>query len=318
MGLTEGERGFKQIKECYLTEVIPFFKTLKEHFEGIQKALTKEIKEMKAIFDELEAKVNQNAINRKCDEIEWKTLLITNDTLIANCLSKEVFYIATNSDLNVYRFFEMHDAHTVVQVRCLELKTELSKLKDKIQKDDLNVMDGPDFDSVFEIKKLEAFIRGKDNAIKKLRTQISQLQETRSNADRTLDFRALDFQITQLTEKVSALQEQNELFRVENAKVIQIVLWYLDSDCSKHMTGDRLRLRNFMKTFIKTVRFGNDHFGAIIGYRDYVIGDSVISRAYYVEGLEHNLFSVEQFYDSGLEVAFRKHSCYVRDTDGVE
>ncbi|GJU79558.1 hypothetical protein Tco_1281923 [Tanacetum coccineum] len=62
----------------------------------------------------------------------------------------------------------------------------------------------------------------------------------------------------------------------------------------------------------------NDHFGAIMGYGDYVIGDSVISRVYYVEGLGHNLFSVGQFCDSDLEVAFRKHSCYVRDTDGVE
>ncbi|GKD70619.1 hypothetical protein Tco_1324709 [Tanacetum coccineum] len=58
-GLTKGERGFEQTKECYLTEVISFFKTLKEHFEGIQKALTKEVKEMKEIFKELEAEVDQ-------------------------------------------------------------------------------------------------------------------------------------------------------------------------------------------------------------------------------------------------------------------
>ncbi|GJZ10510.1 retrovirus-related pol polyprotein from transposon TNT 1-94 [Tanacetum coccineum] len=81
------------------------------------------------------------------------------------------------------------------------------------------------------------------------------------------------------------------------------------------MTMDRSRLRNFMKKFIGTVRFRNDHFGAIMGYGDYVIGDSVISRVYYVEGLGHNLFYVGQFYDSDLEVAFRKHSCYVRDTN---
>ncbi|GKB57951.1 hypothetical protein Tco_0914137, partial [Tanacetum coccineum] len=68
----------------------------------------------------------------------------------------------------------------------------------------------------------------------------------------------------------------------------------------------------------RTVRFGNDHFGAIMGYGDYMIGDSVISRVYYVEGLGHNLFSVRQFCDSDLEVAFKKHSCYVRDTDGVQ
>nr|GFB11790.1 integrase, catalytic region, zinc finger, CCHC-type, peptidase aspartic, catalytic [Tanacetum cinerariifolium] len=53
-------------------------------------------------------------------------------------------------------------------------------------------------------------------------------------------------------------------------------------------------------------------------YGDYVVGESVISRVYYVEGLGHNLFSVRQFCDSDLEVAFRKHSCYVRDTDGVD
>ncbi|GJT26670.1 retrovirus-related pol polyprotein from transposon TNT 1-94 [Tanacetum coccineum] len=43
------------------------------------------------------------------------------------------------------------------------------------------------------------------------------------------------------------------------------------------MTGDRSRIKNFMKKFIGTVRFGNDHFGAIMGYGDYVIGNSVIS-----------------------------------------
>nr|GEU65565.1 integrase, catalytic region, zinc finger, CCHC-type, peptidase aspartic, catalytic [Tanacetum cinerariifolium] len=100
--------------------------------------------------------------------------------------------------------------------------------------------------------------------------------------------------------------------------VVQIVLWYLDSGCSNHMTGDSSRLMNFVKKFIETVRFGNDHFGAIMGYGDYVIGNSVIFRVYYVEGLGHNLFSVGQFCDSNLEVAFRKHSCYVRDTDDVE
>ncbi|GJU58596.1 hypothetical protein Tco_1236362 [Tanacetum coccineum] len=124
-GLTEGERGFEQTKECYLTEIIPFFKTLKEHFEGIQKALTKEIKEMKDIFEELKAEVDQNVVNRKHDEIERKSLLIANDNLIADCLSKEVFYIATNSES---RFTVMHEAYTIVQTRCLELEVELFKL----------------------------------------------------------------------------------------------------------------------------------------------------------------------------------------------
>ncbi|GJV41112.1 retrovirus-related pol polyprotein from transposon TNT 1-94 [Tanacetum coccineum] len=80
------------------------------------------------------------------------------------------------------------------------------------------------------------------------------------------------------------------------------------------MTGDRSWLRNFVKKFIGTVRFGNDHFGAIMGYGDYVIGDSVISRVYHVEGLGHNLFFVGQFCDSDLEVAFRKHTYMMRSS----
>ncbi|GJV95924.1 integrase, catalytic region, zinc finger, CCHC-type containing protein [Tanacetum coccineum] len=87
---------------------------------------------------------------------------------------------------------------------------------------------------------------------------------------------------------------------------------------SKHMTGNRSKLKNFVVKFIGTVRFGNDHFGAIMGYGDYVIRDSVISRVYYVEGLRHNLFSIGQFCDSDIEVAFRKHTCFVRDINGAE
>ncbi|GJV69991.1 integrase, catalytic region, zinc finger, CCHC-type containing protein [Tanacetum coccineum] len=493
--------------------------------DSCQKALTKEIKEMKEIFEELEAEVDQNVVNRK--------------------------------------FTEMHDSHTVVQARCLELEAELFKLNDKIQKDDHNELvkhfsnlevnhlnlqlkyqhlkesfgnnkslpawDAPDFDSVFVIEKMKAFIQGKDNAIKKLRMQISQLKESRSEADRTLNFRALDFQITQLTEKVTILQEQNELFRAENAKIKQHYKEFFDSikitrakhieqitalltknenltvqinekmkcvaidyvkpkvlapdtlreiiedarverpldrslasaclytkqsqelleyaigTCPKdfnkqdknHATTplnrkskllvrtnvkqvnsctdtsgskprsntkknrispaksvnkkkveehprinkssqkqsnrvdsgisskravinlnsrsykavpasiptptenqtidasmqsvvayanqqDPKKIRDptfqtlYLCLFSKAVTFGNDHFGAIMGYGDYVIGDSVISRVYYVEGLRHNLFSVGQFCDFDLEVAFRKHSCYVRDIDGVE
>ncbi|GJV30640.1 integrase, catalytic region, zinc finger, CCHC-type containing protein [Tanacetum coccineum] len=74
--------------------------------------------------------------------------------------------------------------------------------------------------------------------------------------------------------------------------IVQIILWYLDSGCSKHMTGDRSQLTNFVSKFLGTVKFGNDHVAKIMGYGDYQIGNVTISRVYYVEGLGHNLFSV--------------------------
>ncbi|GJS41714.1 retrovirus-related pol polyprotein from transposon TNT 1-94 [Tanacetum coccineum] len=254
-GITEGERGFEQTKTCYLTEVIPFFKTLQEHFEGIQKALTKEVKEMSDAFDELEAELDQSTVDRKHDAIERKNLLLEHDNIIADCLLKEVFYVASNSELNVVRFTEMQKAHHVVKTRCLELEVELSNLRDDIRKDNYNdllnrfsnlevnhlnlqlkyqnlkdsfqnkpsssVNDTPDFNSVFVIGQMKASLQGKDNVIQKLKMQISQFQETRSELDRPLDLRGRDFQISQLTEEVNSLQEQNELFRAENAKIKQ-------------------------------------------------------------------------------------------------
>nr|GFA28435.1 hypothetical protein [Tanacetum cinerariifolium] len=61
--------------------------------------------------------------------------------------------------------------------------------------------------------------------------------------------------------------------------VVQIVLWYLDSGCSKHMTGDRSQLINFVQKFLGTVKFGNDHVAKIMGYGDYQIGNVTIYRA---------------------------------------
>nr|GEX71336.1 hypothetical protein [Tanacetum cinerariifolium] len=62
----------------------------------------------------------------------------------------------------------------------------------------------------------------------------------------------------------------------------------------------------------------NDHMEKIMGYGDYQIGNVTILRVYYVEGLGHNLFSVGQFCDSNLEVAFRQHICFIRNLEGVD
>ncbi|GKA11229.1 hypothetical protein Tco_0690662 [Tanacetum coccineum] len=105
---------------------------------------------------------------------------------------------------------------------------------------------------------------------------------------------------------------------ISKSKVVQSVLWYLDSGCSKHMTGDRSQLTNFVNKFLGIVKFGNEHMEKILGYGDYQIGNVTISRVYYVERLGHNLISVGQFYDSNLEVAFRQHTCFIHNLEGVD
>ncbi|GJT27638.1 retrovirus-related pol polyprotein from transposon TNT 1-94 [Tanacetum coccineum] len=105
---------------------------------------------------------------------------------------------------------------------------------------------------------------------------------------------------------------------VSKSKVVQIVLWYLDSSCSKHMTRDRSQLTNFVNKFLGTVKFENDHMAKILGYGDYHIGNVTISRVYYVEGPGHNLFFVGQFCDSNLKVAFHQHTCFIQNLECVD
>ncbi|GJV96345.1 retrovirus-related pol polyprotein from transposon TNT 1-94 [Tanacetum coccineum] len=689
-GLTEGERGFEQTKRCYLTEVIPFFKTLKEHFVGVQTALFKEVKEMEEIFDQMNNEVDKNTVDKQCAEIEKKNLLIENENLIVNCLSTQLLYDVEKS-------------------RCLDLEADMSKVHDesklisKLEREYLNLQlkyqhlqesfdnknsqasqEAPDFNSFFKIKNLEHQIKEKDNVIRHLKDLVASVNDRSREPYNAVDVTALieqnncdrvelekvkqhykelydSIKITrahtsektstmlneieslkaQLRSKepcftsdyvkpkvlapgmyaidvkpiphplknnrsahlnyISHLKESVETVReiVEEARVVkpldillnyacrytklsqellecvigtcpksfnerdnkapstpvtrkkqvtfsdkpgtsssntqkhkvhqrvqltnipvlpstgvnnsteasgskprsntkknrilpakkenktevevrlrtnksvwtkvnrvdssisskrvvinsnsesvnsashgmcvvnilnsvnatptvrivlnkekqiwkpkgklsdnslnktkqiwkpkgklsdnslsktqrvwkatgklfadigyqwrptgkkltlgkldcgsqwrptgkkfalgeicqltklsvkcstlyanqQVMLWYLDSGCSKHMTGNRSKLMNFVEKFIGSVRFGNDHLGAIMGYGDYVMGDSVISRVYYVEGLGHNLFSVGQFCDSDLEVAFRKHTCFVRDINGTD
>nr|GEX42358.1 retrovirus-related Pol polyprotein from transposon TNT 1-94 [Tanacetum cinerariifolium] len=373
-------------KACYLQEVIPFFKTLKDNFEGIQKALTKEVKEIKDVFEELEAEVAQFAVDRKRDAVELKNLLIANDNLIAECLSQEVCYVATNSKLNVVRFIEMYVANTTAEARCLALEAELVNLRDtnnhENQKELINHFSKLETidsqitkltDHVTHLQAQNDLFRAKNDKIKQhykeLDTHLDYLRHLKESVETIRDIvqeakvvrpqdrsivsacrvnicpnasgsqpkshvksnrispakgvnklsvedqprtnkshhRTLNLvrkvkqvwkpkpvrQVWKPTRKVLTtighqwratgqiltLGKQFPLTRFTPPKVVSATQnkKRANSGCSKHMTGDRSPLMNFMKKFIGTVRFGNDHFGAIMGYGDYVIGNNSVT-----------------------------------------
>nr|GEV27956.1 hypothetical protein [Tanacetum cinerariifolium] len=89
-------------------------------------------------------------------------------------------------------------------------------------------------------------------------------------------------------------------------KIVQLILFIIDSGCTKHMTSNISLLCNFIEKYLGTVHFGNDQFAPILGYGDLVQGNITINGVYYVEGLNYNLFSVGQFCNADLEVALWK------------
>ncbi|GJZ19696.1 retrovirus-related pol polyprotein from transposon TNT 1-94 [Tanacetum coccineum] len=118
---------------------------------------------------------------------------------------------------------------------------------------------------------------------------------------------------TQMKEKV---MHNNSQVKFKKTEIVQLIIFIVDSRCNKHMTGNLKLLCNFVEKYLGTFRFENDQFAPILGYGDLVQGNITIKRVYYVEGLNHNLFSVSQFCDADLEVAFWKSTCFVRDLQG--
>nr|GEX10817.1 hypothetical protein [Tanacetum cinerariifolium] len=48
-------------------------------------------------------------------------------------------------------------------------------------------------------------------------------------------------------------------------RIVQLIIFIVDSGCTKHMTGNLKLLCNFVEKFLGTVRFGNDQFAPILG-----------------------------------------------------
>nr|GEV09215.1 retrovirus-related Pol polyprotein from transposon TNT 1-94 [Tanacetum cinerariifolium] len=107
--------------------------------------------------------------------------------------------------------------------------------------------------------------------------------------------------------------------QIDSQDVISKVVFATCTKCLISVNHDKC-LRNYVngKNCRGTVRFKNDHVAAILGFSDLQWGNILITRVYFVEGLGHNLFSVGQFCDSDLEVAFRRDACFVKNLEGVD
>nr|GEV28947.1 hypothetical protein [Tanacetum cinerariifolium] len=153
-------------------------------------------------------------------------------------------------------------AHTTVEARCLELEGELANLRNtshhnnqeelidrffKLEVNRLNLQlkyqnlkdsfgnnpptldkDTPDFDSVFVIGKMQASLQGKDNVIRQLKKQISQLQVTRSDANRTLKHYKELYDSIKITrakhiEQVTALTTENVNLKAQTLEKVNSV-----------------------------------------------------------------------------------------------
>ncbi|KAJ9535657.1 hypothetical protein OSB04_un001191 [Centaurea solstitialis] len=90
-------------------------------------------------------------------------------------------------------------------------------------------------------------------------------------------------------------------------------IWYLDSGCSRHMTGSKYVLSNYREERGPAVTFGGNGKGQTRGYGTLTNGVTTFKRVAYVEGLMHNLLSISQLCDKNHKVSFSKKKCKVKN-----
>ncbi|GKA34090.1 hypothetical protein Tco_0720519 [Tanacetum coccineum] len=144
--LTEGEWGFEHTKGVFTKEIIPFVKTLKDIFNVFYKDLLNDVTEVQTVFNQMEAVVQQNFVDKQCFEIQKKHFLIENDRLLDQIISQDNVNIFVNSSLdintsmNVNSSVSMNDSMNYVEMcnKCLKLEAELIKQDNMVEKDEYN------------------------------------------------------------------------------------------------------------------------------------------------------------------------------------
>ncbi|GJV85552.1 integrase, catalytic region, zinc finger, CCHC-type containing protein [Tanacetum coccineum] len=289
-GVTEGERGFEQTKRCYLTEVIPFFKTLKEHFAGVQTALFKEVKVMEEIFDQMNDEVDQNTVDKQLSCEPYNA----ND--VTDLLEQDKRFRAEIEKVKQH-YKELYDSIKITRVHTREktstMLNEIESLKHQLKAMCL-VFTSESVETVKEIVEEARVVKPLDNALNYAcqYTKLSQelLEYVIGTCPKSFNERdnkapsTLVIGKSKSTGKKVALGKLNcgYQWRPTGKKFalgelcpltkLSVILWYLDFVAfKKHMMGFVQAQELCGKVHRGQSNKGMDHFGAIMGYGDYVI-----------------------------------------------
>ncbi|KAI3735788.1 hypothetical protein L6452_15301 [Arctium lappa] len=116
--------------------------------------------------------------------------------------------------------------------------------------------------------------------------------------------------------KAEKVTKDEKSTKVKNTTKGSKVIWYLDSECSRHMTGQKDLLNEYKEEKGPSVTFGGNGKGYTRGFGVLSNGTTTFRRVAYVDGLKHNLLSIIQLRDKDYEVRVTKKACSVVNENG--
>ncbi|GJU05448.1 retrovirus-related pol polyprotein from transposon TNT 1-94 [Tanacetum coccineum] len=270
-------------------------KTLKDIFNVFDKDLLNEVAEVQIVFNQMEAAVQhiKNDLRKfKGKDIVDNAAQVPNATTIAPGMYKLDLVTLAPKDKNNMETYIYYLKHTMEQADILREIVEQAK--------SLNPLDSASYLACKYVKLIQELLGYVRDTFPDIHKPSDKLVDvTPINKKKTVS---------------SMFDARHELCFLE------FVFDMNASSKSKSVKKAKKKeeWKPIGKVFLGTVKFGNDQIAKIIRYGDYQIGNIIISRVYYMEGLGHNLFSVGQICESDFEVAFKKHMCFVHNLEGVD
>ncbi|GJY64478.1 retrovirus-related pol polyprotein from transposon TNT 1-94 [Tanacetum coccineum] len=281
------------------------------------------------------------SLEKEIDELESEKADFSNiyDLLLEECVSKDVLcsYLHSLSELNAHTELQCMYLHKVKECECLAQKlskqTESvnNEVHNKLLKKVLLNLGKPLISLELslqhckeQMKNNPACKENASNVFRKEREQYHEIQDLKAQ-----------MQDKNMFDKPHSVVRQPNAQRIPKPSVLGKPTPFSNSpEMRSFQTNQSVNKTNASDGLFKPVTQQNlpqnrtieiSGTGAfwkwislapISCYGDLIQGNVTIKRVYYVEGLNHNLFSVGQFCDADLEVAFRKSTCFVRDLEG--
>ncbi|GJX16014.1 hypothetical protein Tco_0216846 [Tanacetum coccineum] len=246
---------YEYAKEFALQQVVPFLDYFKKHVQTADDTIVKEVAEFKEIHYALEDEYERCVLENKNLIIEKKNLLIKNDSLIAECLERDICSIVLYSDVAVttssnYLCKELRSNCDGEHSKVVELEAEILKKQQMlnesekccafIEKNHVNLQvkfqkykeclqnqrvcdnsNSTASNAIFEINKLKDQLQGKDDTIRNLQTQINitRMLNVGSTVG-SFDKQALETERTQLKDALTSVRIQIDGYKAENINAL--------------------------------------------------------------------------------------------------
>ncbi|GJU71000.1 retrovirus-related pol polyprotein from transposon TNT 1-94 [Tanacetum coccineum] len=297
--ITEGSWGFEHTKACFRDEIIPFVKALKDLFNTFDQYLIDELSEVQNVFHQMEQAVEQHRIKPSTSA--------SGSQPSGNTKKDKIQQTPSSTQKN-------------------KVEAHLRKVKSSLKNKDCvcngcMLSDNLDLCVLDFINNVNARVKSKfakKNSKRKVWKPTGKVfinigyiwrptGQTFTIVGNACPLTRINTTTEVLLRKPTALNNETPK-PVEPSQSWGSIVFDVPSSS----------LDECMSSKLFSVKFGNDHVAKILGYGDYQIGNITISMVYYVEGLGHNVFFVGKFCDSNLEVAFRQHTYFIRNLEGVD